>query len=218
MSHTVKPCIRSYLAFAVASLALVGVCGVQPANAKPPAQCNTLGIDTKASTPMQQVGTPAPKSCNTRMSHGYPIPDPACTPGAVNPTLTLDVLKNKTFRTSCVRDKATSASAKAKTYLWYNFKHPQKNTGASQTCELDHLISLEIGGADTLDNIWPQCGPNGVVLRNRYFKQKDIVENYLAAQIRKGAIGLADVQKGMAEDWTQYLDDAQKACPSGKCK
>ena len=147
----------------------------QFALAKPPAVCATLGIEGKASEPMHQVGAPAPKSCNTRMSHGYPIPDPACTPGAVNPTLTLDVLKNPKFRTTCARDVATSASAKAKTYLWYNYKHPQNNSGASQTCELDHLISLEIGGADTLDNIWPQCGPKGVALRKRYFKQKDIV-------------------------------------------
>ena len=122
------------------------------------------------------------------------------------------------FRTTCVRDTATSAQQKTATYLWYNYKHPANNTGATQTCELDHLISLEIGGADTLDNIWPQCGPNGVSLRNRYFKQKDIVENYLAAQIKAGKMKLADVQKGIAEDWTQYLDDAKKACPAGNCK
>ncbi len=53
------------------------------------------------------------------------------------------------------------------TYLWYNVRHPSNNTGASQTYELDHLVSLEIGGADTLENIWPQCGPKGVALRKR---------------------------------------------------
>ncbi len=25
-----------------------------------------------------------------------------------------------------------------------------------QGCEVDHLISLELGGADTVDNLWPQ--------------------------------------------------------------
>lgn len=69
-----------------------------------------------------------------------------------------------------------------------------KNTGRTQTCELDHLISIELGGADTLDNIWPQCGPRGVVLPKRFFKQKDDVENYLAAQVRAGAIRLEDAQ------------------------
>ncbi|MGH8686363.1 MAG: hypothetical protein ACREVQ_01485 [Burkholderiales bacterium] len=197
--------------------ALLGMTVGASVHAKPPAQCSAIGLNGKASTPMQQVATPAAESCKTRMSHGFPIPDPACTPGAVNPSLTLTVLENPKFRTICVRDVATSASAKAKTYLWYNYRHPAHNTGASQTCELDHLVSLEIGGADTLDNIWPQCGPKGVVLRKRYFKEKDIVENYLAAQIRKGTMNLADVQRGIARDWTQYLDVAQKACPSGKC-
>lgn len=30
-------------------------------------------------------------------------------------------------------------------------------------------------------------------------------------------MNLGDVQKGVAEDWTQYLDEASKACPGGKC-
>jgi len=152
------------------------------------------------------------------MNNGFPIPDPACTPGAVNPTVTTDVLRQKTFTTKCVRDVATSPHEKTGTYLWYNFKHPANNTGSTQTCELDHLISLELGGADTLDNIWPQCGPKGVTLTKRYFKQKDTVENYLAAQVKAGKMDLGDVQKGIATNWTQYLDDARKACPSGKCK
>ncbi len=44
---------------------------------------------------------------------------------------------------------------------------PDEQLGASQTCELDHVVPLEIGGADTLDNIWPQCGPKNVVLAKR---------------------------------------------------
>jgi hypothetical protein len=52
----------------------------------------------------------------------------------------------------------------------------------------------------------------------RYFKEKDAVENYLAKQVRDGTMPLDKVQKGIAEDWTQYLADAQKACPMGKCR
>ena len=121
-----------------------------------------------------------------------------------------------TFTTKCVRDNATSASQKAGTYGWYHIPHPKNNTGKTQTCELDHLISLELGGADTLENIWPQCGPPGVKLRARYFKQKDIVENFLARQVKTGKMDLAKVQNGIAEDWTQYLDVAKKAQPVAK--
>jgi hypothetical protein len=150
--------------------------------------------------------------CKAQKKNGYMVPDPACTPGAINPTLTLDVLKNPAFRTGCVRDCETPPSAKATTYAAYGIAHPANNVGATQTCELDHLVSLEIGGADTLDNIWPQCGPANVVLARRYFKIKDKVENFLAAQVRDGAVDLAVAQRGIADDWTQFLPAARTWC------
>lgn len=148
--------------------------------------------------------------CHTRLRNGYPIPDPACTPGAYNSTLTLAVMKDRRFRTGCVRNQATSEEEKGVTYHWYRITKPAHNIGAAQTCELDHFISLELGGADTLDNIWPQCGPGGARGIKRYFKQKDTVENYLASQVRAGKMPLRDAQQGIARDWTQYLDAAKK--------
>jgi hypothetical protein len=164
------------------------------------------GVQPDASTPLQSVS--ATDGCETTTVRGYPKPDLRCTPGAINPSLTLDVLTSAHFTTKCLRDKATSAKTKASTYSTYLLPHPEHNQGAYQTCELDHLVSLELGGADTLDNIWPQCGPSDVTLRERFFKQKDTVENYLAEQVDRGLIPLADAQSGIASDWTQYLDAA----------
>jgi hypothetical protein len=45
-------------------------------------------------------------------------------------------------------------------------------------------------------------------LPKRSFKRKDDVENYVARQIKDGKIGLKEAQQGIAEDWTQFLDDA----------
>ena len=180
-----------------------------------PAAANCFSIDPKADKPLAADTLPPTHACQARMSHGLPIPDPTCSPGASNPTITVQILRTATqppatgFRTSCVRDKATSAHAKAATYDWYGVPHPAHNTGASQTCELDHIVSLELGGADTLDNIWPECGPQGVALNDRYFKQKDLVENYLAAQVRGGAMTLRAAQIGIATDWTKYLAAAR---------
>jgi hypothetical protein len=143
------------------------------------------------------------------MSMGFPIPDPTCTPGATNPTVTIDVLRSGDFKTGCERDTASSADEKATTYHAYNIDHPADNRGQNQTCELDHLISLEIGGADTLDNIWPQCGPDGAQLNERYFKIKDSVENYLAAEVKAGDISLTCAQQGIATNWPQYISVAQ---------
>jgi hypothetical protein len=108
------------------------------------------------------------------------------------------------------RNIATTEHEKYQTYKWYGISHPPNNRGASQYCELDHLVPLEFGGADTLDNIWPQCGPSKVDLDERYFKKKDKVENFLARQVKEGKISLADAQKGIATDWTQYLKEASE--------
>lgn len=182
-----------------------------------PAVCDQLNIDGRASTPLRQVALPPRQSCTTPVKNDFPVPDPSCTPGAINPTLTVEVLRDPGFTTRCIRDAATREEEKATTYEWYNLPHPSQNSGESQICELDHLISLEIGGSDTLDNIWPQCGPSGVLLEQRFFKEKDIVENFLAMQVRAGRMDLIDAQRAIASDWTQFLEEARRACPEGRC-
>ena len=131
--------------------------------------------------------------------------------------MTIDVLRDRSFTTKCIRDAATTSEEKRTTYTWYDLELPAHNSGESQVCELDHLISLELGGADTLDNIWPQCGPDGASLPQRFFKEKDTVENFLAMQVREGRMDLSQAQKAIATDWTQFLDEARRACPEGRC-
>ena len=176
-----------------------------------------FNIDVNGDKPFSPASNPAEGECSPRKINGFPVPDPKCTPGAVNPTLTLKVLLASGFKTGCVRDQATSAKEKASTYDAYGANHPENNTGQNQVCELDHLVSLELGGADTLDNIWPQCGPNRAVLKNRYFKRKDTVENYLAWLVKNDRMDLDEAQHGIAKDWTQYLEKAEQACPGGRC-
>lgn len=182
-----------------------------------PASCAQFDINPTASTGLAPTSLPPGKTCSPRMSNGFPLPDPACTPGAINPTVTTEVLQDPNFRTMCVRSQTTTEVQKAATYQWYGIPHPSQNTGSSQTCELDHLISLELGGADTLDNIWPQCGPDGVTLSERYFKRKDGVENFLAKQVREGKMTLEDAQRGIANDWTQFLA-ASEGCEGSACE
>ena len=182
-----------------------------------PADCPPE-IDVHGDHALRDVSLPPSDKCSISNKNGFLIPDPSCTPGAVNPTLTLEVMKEPNFRTGCVRDQDTQPQDKAKTYHWYGLAKPANNPGENQICELDHLISLELGGADSLDNIWPQCGPSHVALEQRFFKRKDTVENFLAKQVRDGKISLPDAQKGIATDWTQYLEEAEKACPGGNCE
>ncbi|SRR5579883_1576123 len=176
-----------------------------------------VSLSNKASSPFGVPTGQQPNGCKTGLSNGFPLPDPSCTPGAENPTVTLDILRNTAFRTACLRDCVTTESQKHVTYEWYGLPVPPNNTGNNETCELDHLVPLELGGADTLDNIWPQCGPQGVSLTDRYFKQKDMVENYLAAQVKSGALDLETARHQIAKDWTPFLAAAKQYCATNTC-
>src|SRR5690242_12648361 len=77
------------------------------------------------------------------------LPDPKLTPGAVDPRLTEAVLRAPGFTTSSYRD--VPDSEKAKVYAEYGIgSHP------AGEFEVDHLISLELGGSNELANLWPQ--------------------------------------------------------------
>lgn len=187
-------------------LAGLSTCGMHPAFAAD--QCR--GVDAKASVPLREATKTA--GCKVRMSPtGYPLPDPECTPGAANPTVTAEILRDPAWHTTCVRDGATSAAKKRSTYAAYGIAKPKNNSGKNQTVELDHLISLELAGGDALDNIWPEAGPPRTVLAKRWFKIKDAVENYLAREVKEGRMELEEAQRGIAEDWSQYVPAAQKA-------
>jgi hypothetical protein len=168
--------------------------------------CGAFHIDLKASQPLAPVAeTHAPGSCHVRQSHGYAIPDPTCTPGAINPTVTAITLRDKNFRTGCIRDGATSADQKRQVYSWYGITPPTHNAGPTQTCELDHLVSLRIAGADTLDNVWPECDHPEQPIGKRGFKIKDAKAENDAAKAVKAGADLSDIQRRVAQDWTQFL-------------
>lgn len=181
---------------------------------QPPASCSTLNITCTSQyfSPWQQ---PADALCTPRTSNGFLVPDPNCTPGGINPSVSESTLTDPAWTTKCIRNCESSESLKHITYGWYSLTNPPNNSGATQVCELDHVVPLELGGADGLGNIWPQCGPDNAALQERYFKQKDKVENYLNDAVRKGSLPLADVQRGIAQDWTQYVPAAEQYCAAG---
>jgi hypothetical protein len=178
------------------------------------AECSQLGV-TCSSEYFGSWQAPGDGTCSTTLRYGYPVPDPGCTPGGIDPSVTADVLRNRAWGTGCIRNCQTSESEKHITYRWYAIRLPHRNHGESQVCELDHLVPLELGGADGLGNIWPECGPSAVALDERYFKIKDRVENYLADAVKSGRMPLAAAKRGIATDWTQYLDAANRYCAEG---
>jgi hypothetical protein len=148
---------------------------------------------------------PAAGSCKIQVHNRHRYPDPKCTPGSLNPTVKVGVLKSAGFSTQCIRNQATGSSETQKSivFRWYGVR-------SDQTCEKDHFVPLEVGGADTLDNIWPQCGPSGATGTARYFRQKDTVEGYLARQVKAGMSQQA-AEQGIKSDWTRYVGASGKS-------
>jgi hypothetical protein len=124
------------------------------------------------------------------------LPDPKLTPGAV---LTTDaaVICQPGYSRSV---RHTSGSLKHRVYVEYGIA---PNTGRY---EIDHLIPLSIGGADTRENLWPESHDT----KRWNADVKDRLENYLHAEVCAGRISLADAQKAVAADWIaayrKYMD------------
>ena len=114
------------------------------------------------------------------------MPVQKLTPGAVR---TSDRHSICTTRTGSIRN--VSASLKRKVFAEYGIQCVK----CGQLYEVDHLISLEIGGNNDIANLWPQ--PYKVPGAH----QKDVLENKLHAMICDGAIEPKAAQRAIADNW-----------------
>ncbi|HVC34352.1 MAG TPA: HNH endonuclease signature motif containing protein [Chloroflexota bacterium] len=123
------------------------------------------------------------------------LADSACTPGAIIATATKAQICQPGYAKN-VRDVPTSE--KDQVYAEYSIKSHK----AGQY-EVDHLISLELGGSNDIANLWPEAADP-----KPGFHEKDKVENYLHDQVCSGAVSLSQVQVEIATNW---FDVYQKA-------
>jgi len=127
---------------------------------------------------------------------GLVLPDPACTPGAIDPAVTQQNLASTICRsgyTATIRPPASNTGA---------FKHEsllQYGMAYSRTAEYDHLVSLELGGTNSVSNLWPEPNRAGAKGVNN---PKDLVENHLNQAVCTGKVTLAAAQQAIAHDWT----------------
>src|SRR6202047_21312 len=63
--------------------------------------------------------------------------------------------------------------------------------------EVDHLISLELGGSNSIKNLWPQS----YVTKPWNAHVKDALENRLHAMVCAGKMSLKDAQMQISGDW-----------------
>src|SRR5216684_719135 len=111
-----------------------------------------------------------------------PLPDPACTPGAVDPTATQEVVCTRSTRT--VRPPVSETN-RIKMERLRAYGRPESDMAR---VELDHLVPLELAGApDDIRNLWPQdwIRPDGWGAH-----MKDRLENRLHMLVCSGAVSL----------------------------
>ena len=116
------------------------------------------------------------------------LPDSACTLGAIIATATKDAICQSGYSRS-VRNVPTSE--KDQVYAEYGITHH-----FSGQYEVDHLVSLELGGSNDISNLWPELASP-----KPGFHEKDKVENYLHDQVCSGAIDLTKAQVEIATNW-----------------
>jgi hypothetical protein len=146
---------------------------------------------------------PPSGSCHYRYIGSDPLPDPTCTPGALNPDVTQSTI-GATICTSgytssirppeTVTDPEKTASASAYGY-----------TGSFSTGEYDHLVPLELGG-DPNDpaNLWIE--PNDNPRATSFANTKDVLENKLNDLVCSGKLSLAAAQAAIVTNWVRAYE------------
>jgi hypothetical protein len=114
------------------------------------------------------------------------LPNPRLTPGVALTTSAAGVCRPG----YAARVRDVPESEKEAVYARYGVAH------APYAHEVDHLVSLELGGSNAVANLWPEpyAGRWGA-------HTKDALENRLHDLVCSGAIGLRYAQRIEARDW-----------------
>jgi hypothetical protein len=127
------------------------------------------------------------------------LPNPTLTPGATRPV----TLHELCTPGSSSKARAVSSATKREVFRRY---HVTPTPGAF---EIDHLISLELGGSNDISNLWPQPYHGKLNAHD-----KDHLENQLHALVCAGTVPLAAAQHAIATDWVAAMQKyGRKAGP-----
>jgi len=145
---------------------------------------------------------PAPGSCQLRYAGRQPLPDPRCTPGAVDSAVTQANLRSTACRkggyTGSVRPpRAVTDAIKRRLLAAYGI--PVADIGRY---ELDHLVELSSGGSSDVRNLWPEPNVRYLGQGNGFHNDKDRVEAYLFHAQCAGKASVTAIQRAISSNWT----------------
>jgi type II secretory pathway pseudopilin PulG len=154
-----------------------------------PTTTDTTEPMTPAKVKLGPSVTPAPVTQHTGCTVDGPLPDGDCTPGAK--------FKYATKAKVCVKGysqnvRNVSTATKNAVYAAYGLTtHFNGTTG-----EVDHLVSLELGGSNARSNLFPEAAsptPGS--------HEKDRLENKLHSMVCAATMTLRAAQEAIAHDW-----------------
>lgn len=138
-----------------------------------------------------------PASCVRPAGADPQLPDAACTPGSIRS----DVTQASIGQTICVRGwtatvrPPASETGPVKTQAMRSYGVPASER---PIVELDHLVPIELGGANDVSNLWPEISDEP---GHGFNNSKDGLENRMKIAVCSHRMSLADAQRAIALDW-----------------
>ncbi|MGD0712969.1 MAG: HNH endonuclease signature motif containing protein [Gaiellaceae bacterium] len=123
-------------------------------------------------------------------------PDRRCSPGAYYSGLTKAVLCSSSFHTSSIRDVPDSEKHQVEV------EYGMAPGSYGSTLEIDHIVSLELGGSNDAANLFPEKAT--LPGRAPGYHVKDKLENVAHAWVCQGKISLRAAQQKIATNWEAF--------------
>lgn len=122
------------------------------------------------------------------------LPDPVLSPGVALAGVTADEVCRPGYARGA---RHVTEATKREVFERYGVPEPARGN-----YEVDHLISLELGGSNHISNLY--CEPWDCVVNGRQMgaRTKDKAENATKRAVCEGRISLKEAQRIMATDWT----------------
>jgi hypothetical protein len=132
-------------------------------------------------------------------------PDRRCSPGAYYSRLTRRVICSSSFRAGAIRNVPESERHAVET------EYGLAPKGYGRTLEIDRIVSLQLGGSNTIANLYPEEASfaNGAP----GYRAKDRLEKKVRSLVCSGDLSLRMVQRSIARNWRTLYKRVFGAAP-----
>jgi hypothetical protein len=118
------------------------------------------------------------------------LPDRRCSPGAYYALLTRKVICGSRFHTSNIRNVPQSEK------FAVEHEYGMAETYYGRSLEIDHIVPLELGGSNSIANLFPEPGRG-----KANYHVKDQLENRLHDLVCSKQLGLLSARRQIASNW-----------------